>query len=94
MVAALASGDTLAGAGGVRFSKLAIDPAGYNFFVWGEAGVWGARYDPAAYIRGVKENGFAENILCYEAFGRPVTTTVALPPGAMEVVAVGAQGRK
>jgi hypothetical protein len=81
--------------GGPEFHQLGLDPAWYNYFVPGEAGVWGirlpAREDmniPVMPLQGWPE-GFE---LGYEEYGSGITSTISITHN-MVVTALGATGK-
>ncbi|HYP41612.1 MAG TPA: hypothetical protein VEX13_14735, partial [Chloroflexia bacterium] len=73
LVAAFIEGDN------IRFEDLHLDPAEFEFFIWGGKGVWGLRPSDewAGLPVGVRGSLFLSYNLAYQAFGSP---TVAVLP--------------
>lgn len=54
----------------LKFDTLQLDPASYNFYVCGDNGVWGARYDPST-VEPILLKGLFNNVsLTYEEPGQ------------------------
>lgn len=80
---------------GPAFHQLGLDPARYNYFVPGEAGVWGiripAREDMSIPVMPVQ--GWPEGFeLGYEEYGSGITSTVSITRN-MVVTDLGASGK-
>ena len=80
---------------GPVFHKLALDPARYNYYVQGEAGVWGIRFPTRAEmsIPVMPVQGFPEGFeLGYEEYGSGITSTLRIAHN-MAVTDLGATGK-
>jgi hypothetical protein len=73
LVAAFIEGDNF------RFENLQLDPAEFEFFIWGDKGAWGLRPSEewAGLPVGVRGSLFFPYNVAYQAFGSP--TVAALP---------------
>jgi hypothetical protein len=62
------------------YSELAFDPSQYSFYVWGQNGAWGLRYeygDAAAGRFGLR-NDYTGYLVDYQAYNSPITQPVRL----------------
>lgn len=81
----------------IGYTPLALDPADYNYFVWGEYGVWGLRYTETAGNFGPPQRDFDlydRYELAFQSFNSPMTATVKLPGPDWAVADLGADGRQ
>jgi hypothetical protein len=90
MVATLSSDRTHA-----SFASLTLNPADYNTYVCGEAGMWGERYglEPSGLKIGV-DTLYNFSALAYEAFNSPITSSLSLPGPSAVVADLGRGGRR
>ncbi|HEX9987277.1 MAG TPA: hypothetical protein VGE45_02225 [Chloroflexia bacterium] len=72
LVAAFIEGDN------IRFEDLQLDPAEFEFFIWGDKGVWGLRPSDvwAGLPVGVRGSLFLSYNMAYQAFGSPNVTVL------------------
>jgi hypothetical protein len=70
------------GSGELKFDNLQLDPVDFNFYVCGDDGVWGLRYDPST-AEPIIIKGFFNNVsLAYDKPGQQATgkgTQVVMP---------------
>jgi hypothetical protein len=72
---------------GVKFEPLSLDPAAFDYFIWGENGVWGLKAKtPGSNVRlyGMHTDYMGYDIT-YEAYGSPITSDMK-PKGPAWIV--------
>ena len=60
---------------GVKFEPLSLDPAAFDYFIWGDNGVWGLKAkSPGSNVRVYgMQTDYMDHDITYEAYGSPIT---------------------
>jgi hypothetical protein len=93
-LAAAPAGSQSATRAAPQFDSLSLNPADYNQYICGDAGVWGARYNRFAKEIDIPKSSLGSQTYTYEAFGSALTSTVAFAGGQGTVVDLGKRGHR